>query len=65
MCLSKLWEIVEGRGAWRATLPGVANGQYRQRMNNNNNNKNNCVNNCVNLFLRFSDYNEKKQSNRD
>ena len=27
MNLSKLWEIVEDRGAWRATVHGVAEGQ--------------------------------------
>ena len=27
MSLSKLWEIVKGRKAWYAAVPGVANGQ--------------------------------------
>ena len=29
MILSKLWETVENRGAWRATVYGVAKGQTR------------------------------------
>ena len=29
MSLSKLWESVENRGAWRATVYGVAKGQTR------------------------------------
>ena len=37
MNLKKFWEIVEDRGAWSATIPGVAKSQTQ--LNNNNNNK--------------------------
>jgi len=32
MNLSKLWENVEGRGAWRATVHGVAKSQTQLRV---------------------------------
>ena len=40
MSLSKLWEIVEDRGAWHAVVHVVANSKT---LNNNNSNKKNGV----------------------
>ena len=38
MNLRKLWEIVEDRGAWYATVHGVAKLHMIQQLNNNSNN---------------------------
>ena len=37
MNLSKLWEMVKDRGAWRAAVHGVAKNQTQLSNNNNNN----------------------------
>ena len=34
MSLSKLWEMLKDRGAWRAAVHGVTKGQTRLRDNN-------------------------------
>ena len=39
MNLSKFWEMVEDRGAWRATVHSVAESEVIYKLNNNKNNK--------------------------
>ena len=36
MNLSKLWEIVEDRGVWRAVVHGVTESDMTKQLNNNN-----------------------------
>ena len=37
MSLSKLWEMVKDREAWRATLHGIAELDMTEQLNSNNN----------------------------
>ena len=43
MSLSKLQEIAENRGAWRAAVHGVTELDTTKRLNNNNNNNNHLI----------------------
>ena len=52
MSLSKLWEIVEDREAWRATVHGVSKSRTQQWLNNNQEQTNNHIQKCV-LFYFF------------
>ena len=53
MTLSKLWEIVEDRGAWCAISTwGCKELDWTQQLNNNNNNSNKCCTSfSLSLFL--------------
>ena len=52
MSLSKLWEIVEDREAWHATVHGVSKSRTQQWLNNNQEQTNNHIQKCV-LFYFF------------